>query len=151
MTAYMIAFLWAAQAFVEYKIIDAAPEWVEKIFHHKIGGIVLSIAIGTAVAYALGIPNGFIVGAANFIGLATNNLTYPAIKGMSRRGAQVKTYVNEHPQTVSDFKAGITALFKFIGAVFVLIGKLCRWIGAFLTFCCHPVASTKGWVAAHSS
>ncbi len=149
MTLMAIFMLWFAAAYVEYKIIRAIPA-LHRWFQNPVFGIIISLAIGAAVAAALGIPNGFVAGSANAIGLATNNFTYPMFhKGrelsvkVKSTHAQAKEWKTSHPQVFADLVGGIKAVVKFGAAIFIAIGFVIRIISMLLNFLCHPITNSR--------
>lgn len=80
---------WLASSFIEYKLIKNFPA-LRKIIQHPVGGILLSVAIGFGVGWAIGSAGGLGIFIGQILGLATNSFTFKLYTGLEQLGTATK-------------------------------------------------------------
>lgn len=122
--------VWIAGSYLEYKIISGIP--VLRPLFHGIFGVVISLAIGAVVGWALAIGGqpaggaGIMLG--QLLGIATNEQTFrfwslvhklgERKRALSARRAQ---FMTSHPKLYNEAKGTLVAGFKTIGALIVAV------------------------------
>lgn len=123
-----IAFtFWLASSFIEYKIVKSNPRL--QVLFKGVPGICISVAIGAALAFAVGASNAMPIVLAQIAGLASNDFTYKMYSKMAEwneRRHEVQdhltTFKTTHPTVFSDAVDGVKAGFKtVVGIVLVLL------------------------------
>src|SRR5688500_13620769 len=74
MTITVMMLFWLASSYIEYKIVYSYPR-VRPLFR-GVPGMFISLAIGGALAFAVGASNALPIVAAQIIGLATNEIMF---------------------------------------------------------------------------
>jgi hypothetical protein len=127
--------VWLAGSLVEYKIVSKVPA-LHRLFN-GLPGMAISIGIGAAVGFVLGAPTGAGIMVGQFMGLATNSITYKMYSGLERANAKrvqtvnnVKAYKAAHPkrfaEAVETFRLGIKTIGATIMFIVMIIGLPAR-------------------------
>jgi len=132
--------VWIAGSMVEYKIITAVPT-LKRLFR-GLPGVIISLAIGAAVAFVLGAPTGAGVMLGQLLGLATNEFTFKFYTNMARMNvkknqvtAKANHFKSEHPglfrEAVEGIRAGVKVIVGVVLAIVWIIGlpvRIVRWV-----------------------
>lgn len=132
--------MWIASSLLEYRIVSAIPAL--KVLFHGLPGVIISIAIGSVVAFILSAPAGAGVMLGQLFGLATNDFTFKFFTKTSelnekRKVQQVKVneFKAEHPDlfthAVGTIKAGLKTIVAIVLFTVYVVGlpmRVCQWI-----------------------
>lgn len=117
---------WLSASYVEYKIIKGIPA-LKPIFDNQVLGIVLSIVIGSTVAYILGIPNGIGAALGQLLGLATNEFTYKFFDTSNKvwyksknTKNQAQAFYSQNKKLVNEAVNTVRLGFKALVAIFMV-------------------------------
>ena len=134
MTLTVMFLFWLSSSYIEYKIVLGYPR-LRPLFR-GIPGIVISLAIGMVLAWAVGASNALPIVAAQMIGLATNEFMFaffyrmehkviPSVKRANNKVRDIKakhdTVKADHPHLYSNAKESMIAGAKTVGAFFALL------------------------------
>lgn len=122
--------VWLAGSYLEFKIISGIPAL--KPLFRGIPGVVISLAIGAVVGWALAIGGepaggaGIMLG--QLLGVATNEQTFRFWSLMHKLGerkralsAQRTQFMTSHPKLYNEAKGTLIAGFKTIGAIVLAV------------------------------
>jgi hypothetical protein len=123
--------VWIASSLLEYRIVSAIPAL--RVLFHGLPGVLISILIGSMVAYILSAPAGAGVMLGQLLGLATNEFTFKTFSKMSAlnqsrkvQQAKVQEFKTEHPQlfshAVGTMRGGVKTIIAILLAVVYIVG-----------------------------
>lgn len=131
---------WLASSYIEYKIVKASPRLI--VLFRGVPGIIISLAIGAALAFAVGASNAMPIVLAQMVGLATNEIMFDFFSRMENLNDRRKEATDKitgirtrHPglfsEAVTGIKAGFQVLVGIVLAILWVLGlpvRIIRWV-----------------------